>query len=58
MLKDEHLMWKITASVFCIKIPQSNLLFVYTGHHFILLRLNPFGLWADREGWWFEHSVS
>ena len=27
-------------------------------HHFILLRLNPFGLRVDREGWWFEHSVS
>ena len=25
---------------------------------FILLRLNPFGLRVDREGWWFEHSVS
>ena len=22
-------------------------------HHFILLRLNPFGLRVDREGWWF-----
>ena len=27
-------------------------------HHFILLRLDPFGLRVDREGWWFEHSVS
>ena len=27
-------------------------------HHFILLRLNPLGLRVDREGWWFEHSVS
>ena len=27
-------------------------------HHFILLRLNPFDLRVDREGWWFEHSVS
>ena len=27
-------------------------------HHFILLRLSPFGLRVDREGWWFEHSVS
>ena len=27
-------------------------------HHFIMLRLNPFGLRVDREGWWFEHSVS
>ena len=26
--------------------------------HFILLRLNPFGLRVDREGWWFEHSMS
>ena len=31
---------------------------VYMAHHFILLRLNPFGLGVDREGWWFEHSVS
>ena len=22
-------------------------------HHFILLRLNPFGLRVDGEGWWF-----
>ena len=22
-----------------------------------MLRLNPFGLRIDREGWWFEHSV-
>ena len=27
-------------------------------HHFILLRLNPFDLRVDTEGWWFEHSVS
>ena len=27
-------------------------------HHFILLRLNPFGLRVDGEGWWFEHSMS
>ena len=27
-------------------------------HHFILLRLNPFDLRADRKGWWFELSVS
>ena len=27
-------------------------------HHFILLRLNPFGLGVDREEWWFEHSMS
>ena len=27
-------------------------------YHFILLQLNPFGLTVDREGWWFEHSVS
>ena len=32
--------------------------FVYMAHHFIMLRLNPFGLTVDREGWWFEHSVS
>ena len=32
--------------------------FVYMAHHFILLRLNPFGLRIDREGWWFEHSMS
>ena len=30
---------------------------VYMAHHFILLRVNPFGLGVDREGWWFEHSV-
>ena len=30
--------------------------FVYMAHHFILLRLNPFGLIVDREGWWIEHS--
>ena len=22
-----------------------------------MLRLNPFGLCVDMEGWWFEHSV-
>ena len=27
-------------------------------HHFILLRLNPFDLRVDKEGWWFEHSMS
>ena len=27
-------------------------------HHLILLRLNPFDLSVDREGWWFEHSMS
>ena len=27
-------------------------------HHFILLRLNPFGLRVGREEWWFEHSMS
>ena len=27
-------------------------------HHFILLRLSPFDLRVDREGWWFEPSVS
>ena len=32
--------------------------FVYMGHHFILLRLNPFGLEFDREAWWFERSMS
>ena len=32
--------------------------FVYMAHHFILLRLNPFGVRVDREGWWFEHSMS
>ena len=31
--------------------------FAYMAHHFILLRLNPFGLRVDREGWWFEHSM-
>ena len=32
--------------------------FVYTAHHSILLRLNPFDLRVDKEGWWFEHSIS
>ena len=32
--------------------------FVYMAHHFILLRLNSFGIRFDREGWWFEHSMS
>ena len=32
--------------------------FVLTGNHFILLRLNPFELSVDREGWYFEHSMS
>ena len=32
--------------------------FVYMSYHFILLPLNPFGLRFDREGWWFEHSIS
>ena len=27
-------------------------------HHFILLRLNLFGLRLDSDGWWFEHSMS
>ena len=27
-------------------------------HHFILLRLNSFGLRVDEEGWWFEQSMS
>ena len=31
---------------------------LYMAHHFILLRLSPFDLKVDREGWWFEHSVS
>ena len=33
-------------------------IFVYMAHHFILLRLNPFGHRVDREGWRFEHSMS
>ena len=32
-------------------------IYVYMTQHFILLRLNPFGLRVDREGWWFEHSI-
>ena len=32
--------------------------FLCMAHHFILLWLNPFGLRVDREGWWFEHSMS
>ena len=31
---------------------------MYIAHHFMLLRLNPFDLSADRDGWRFEHSVS
>ena len=27
-------------------------------HHFIFLRLNPFCLVVDGEGWWFERSMS
>ena len=30
--------------------------FVYMANTLILLRLNPFGLRVDIEGWWFEHS--
>ena len=30
--------------------------FEYMADHFILLRLNPFDLRVDREGWWFEYS--
>ena len=30
--------------------------FVYMVHHSILLRLNPFDLSVNREGWCFEHS--
>ena len=30
--------------------------FVYMADHSILLRLNPFDLRVDWEGWWFEHS--
>ena len=33
-------------------------IFVYIPHHLIVLQLNPFGLRVDREGWWFEHSMS
>ena len=33
-------------------------MYIYMAHHFILLRLNPFGLRIDRERWWFEHSMS
>ena len=32
--------------------------FAYITHHFILLRLNLFGLIVDRKGWWYEHSMS
>ena len=32
--------------------------FGYTAHHFILVRLDLFDLSVDREGWWFDHSVS
>ena len=33
-------------------------IYLYITHHFILLRLNPFDLRVDMEGWWFEYSVS
>ena len=29
--------------------------FVYMAHHFILLRVKPFSLKVDRDGWLFEH---
>ena len=32
--------------------------FVYMADHFLLLRLNPFGVWVDSERWCFEHSLS
>ena len=32
--------------------------FLYMAHRFILLWFNPFDLRVDREGWWFDHSVS
>ena len=32
--------------------------FGYMAHHIMFLRLNPFGLRVDREGLWFEQSVS
>ena len=33
-------------------------LYIYIARHFILLRLNPFDLRVDKEGRWFEYSVS
>ena len=42
--------------IFCYYI--YNNIFVYMAHHFILLQLNSFGLRVDREGWWFEDSMS
>ena len=39
----------------CPFYPMVNL---YMAYHFILLRLNLFGLRVDREGWWFEYSMS
>ena len=36
----------------------STVKFVYMAHHFILLRLNIFGLRVDSDGLWFEHSMS
>ena len=33
-------------------------IYIYIYVYFILLRLNLFDTMADREGWWFEHSVS
>ena len=32
--------------------------FVSLAHHIIFLRFNPFDIRVDREGWWFEDSMS
>ena len=32
--------------------------FVYMAYHFIWLQLNPFSLTVDRDGCWFDHSLS
>ena len=53
----------ITGRAHCIVFMVSYIyvsIYVYIdmSHHFILLRLNPFDLRVDSEGWWLEHSVS
>ena len=45
--------------IFCIYIYIYIYIYLYiTAHHFNLLHLNHFDFNVNREGWWFEHSVS
>ena len=41
-----------------VQITIRHTLFMARLNHFILQRLNHFGLRVEREGWWFEHSMS